>query len=103
MPAREEILQLIYNALDTVNDMYDDDKKITITKTEDSLLFNKELALDSLSLISLVVEIEESLEDKYDAEIMLADDRAMSQNVSPFHSFGTLTDYVMTLLEEAND
>lgn len=101
MPTREEILQLIYNALDAVNDMYDDDKKITISKAEDSLLFNKELALDSLSLINLVVEIEENVDDQYGAEIMLADDRAMSQSVSPFHSFGTLADYVVTLLAES--
>ncbi len=103
MPTRDEVLALIYTALDAVNEMYDDDKKIAITKAEESLLFNKEFALDSLSLISLVVEIEESIEDNFDAEIMLADDRAMSQKFSPFHSFGTLADYVMVLLKEAND
>ncbi len=102
MPSRDEILKLIYNALDTVSDMYDDDQKISISKTEDSLLFDKSTALDSLTLINLVVEIEECVEKEYGAEITLADDRAMSQNISPFYSFGTLADYVLISLKEIN-
>jgi len=102
MPSRDEILQLIYNAFDYVNDMYEGDQKINIPKAESSLLFGPDAAIDSLSLINLVVAIEESLEEQYGTEITLADDRAMSQTVSPFHSFETLTDYVLSSLKEAN-
>jgi acyl carrier protein len=102
MPSRDEILQLIYSAFDSVNDMYEDDQKINIPKAEGSLLFGPDSAIDSLSLINLVVAIEESLEEKYDTEITLADDRAMSQAVSPFHSFESLADYVLISLKEAN-
>ena len=60
--------------------------------------------LDSLGLINLIVAVEQNVEDKFDITITLADERAMSQEISPFRTVGSLADYIeMILVENKND
>jgi D-alanine--poly(phosphoribitol) ligase subunit 2 len=46
------------------------------------------------------VEVEQRINDAVGTEILIADDRAMSQTRSPFRTIGTLAEYVVTLLSE---
>ena len=66
---------------------------------ETALLGGKSV-LDSLGLVRLVLEVEQRVEDRYGASISLADERAMSQQRSPFRTVATLADYVETLAQE---
>jgi len=50
-------------------------------------------SLDSISLVSLVLLVEEALEDKMNMHFVLADEKAMSQKQSPFRSVSSLTNY----------
>ena len=54
---------------------------------------------DSLSFVSLVMDVEASLNVEHHLEISLADDRAMSRPQSPYESVTTLRDYIMELIE----
>ena len=56
-----------------------------------------------MDLINLVVAVEQNIEDEFDVSITLADERAMSQETSPFKTVGTLTDYIEMILEEKLD
>lgn len=67
--------------------------------TETALL-GKRATVDSLGLVTLIVELEQRIEEQYDLALTLADDRAMSQQRSPFRTVGTLADYVATLIAE---
>ena len=58
-------------------------------------LFGTNGILDSMGLVTLIVEVEQTLADRFDITITLADDRAMSQRSSPFRSVGTLADYIL--------
>jgi len=71
--------------------------------TEETRLFGQNAQLDSSALVSLLVEVEQQINDKAGTEIVLVDDRAMSQKRSPFRSIGTLAEYVMMLLSEKNE
>lgn len=57
--------------------------------------------LNSLDLVSVIVGLEERLEDEYGVSVTIADERAMSQRHSPFRTVGTLADYVHQLAAEA--
>jgi acyl carrier protein len=57
-------------------------------------------ALDSVGLVSLIVELEQQIADRDEASITIADDRAMSQKRSPFRTIGSLADYVQGLMME---
>lgn len=58
-------------------------------------LFGTNGLLDSMGLVTLIVEVEQALADRFNITMTLADDRAMSQRSSPFRSVGTLADYIL--------
>jgi acyl carrier protein len=71
-----------------------------VTPDENTRLLGRSSVLDSMGLVTLIVEVEQRLEADHDLVVVLADDRAMSQTRSPFLSVGTLADYVMQLAAE---
>jgi len=67
---------------------------------DNASLLGPQSILDSLGLVTLLVELEERLEDEFDLPLTLADERAMSQKSSPFRTVESLASYISTLLEE---
>jgi acyl carrier protein len=51
----------------------------------------------------LIVEVEQQVNETYGIDIVIADDRAMSQAHSPFRTIGSLADYIETLLKEPRE
>jgi acyl carrier protein len=60
-------------------------------------------ALDSLGLVTLIVDVEQRLADEYDVSITLASENAMSRRQSPFRTVGTLADYITELATGSGD
>lgn len=56
--------------------------------------------LDSLDLVNFIVEIEEALEEEFEFELTLADEKAMSRRTSPFMSIERLSDYIIERIHE---
>lgn len=98
MSNHERILQAIYHAVDEVNEELPKGK--TLAKSPEAVLFGQSGQLTSLGLVSLIVAVEQNIQDEFAATITLADERAMSQQHSPFKSIKTLSDYVSLLLAE---
>jgi acyl carrier protein len=67
----------------------------------DTPLFGRQGLLDSMGLVTLVVAVEQAIEDELGLSVSLADERALSQRNSPYRTVGTLADYAGTLLEVA--
>lgn len=65
---------------------------------EETRLIGQGAILDSLGLVSLIVEVEQRLSDELGIHLILADERAMSQKRSPFRSIGALADYIYDLM-----
>ena len=63
-------------------------------------LIGRQAVLDSLDLVTLIVDLEQRLEEEYGVALVLADERAMSQRSSPFRTPQSLTDYICLLIEE---
>ncbi len=64
----------------------------------ETLLFGESGLLDSVGLVSLIVAVEQEIENDLGVSIVLADERAMSQKHSPFRSIGALADYAASLV-----
>jgi len=64
------------------------------------ILYGKNGALDSLGLVNLIVGVEQAVEDKCGCSITLADERALSQENSPFTTVNSLAEYLSVLLNE---
>jgi len=63
----------------------------------DTVLVGKDAVLDSLGVVSLIVEVEQRLEGGHGISVTLANDKAMSQKNSPFRTVAVLTDHVMSM------
>jgi D-alanine--poly(phosphoribitol) ligase subunit 2 len=98
MSGSERILQAIYRAVDATNE--ERPKGKGLEKSPQTALFGKGGQLDSLGLVSFIVEVEQQVEEELGVAITLADERAMSQEKSPFMTIQSLADYVSLLVEE---
>tara|TARA_B100000686_G_C15842968_1_gene503557 strand:+ start:150 stop:455 length:306 start_codon:yes stop_codon:yes gene_type:complete len=75
-----------------------------IVFNENTVIYGCNSPLDSFALVNLLVAVEQNIEDEFDITIVLADDRAMSLEKSPFRTVISLADYIETLLrEQLND
>lgn len=101
MVSRELVEKVIFSALHNLNQERSADEQINVSPETE--LFGGESELDSLSLVSIVVDIEAEIAALSKVEISLTDDRAMSLEISPFKSVNALTDYILLLLSESND
>jgi acyl carrier protein len=94
----DKIIQLIYEVVDKINEQLEEEQKLE--RSADTVLFGRSGKLDSIGLVNLIVATEEIIEDEFGVTITIADERAMSQKKSPFRTIGSLTNYVLMLLEE---
>ena len=64
------------------------------------MLFWKDGILDSLELVKLISDLEENIYRKFGKQITLADEKTMSQRISPFRTVKSLVNYIDKLLTE---
>jgi acyl carrier protein len=98
MKSRTKILDIILKVVQSLNEERPENEQLNLS--ESTLLFGEGAELDSLSLVSLIVDIETAVTDEWDECISLTDDRAMDREISPFTDVRALTDYVFELLLE---
>lgn len=65
---------------------------------EHSRIFGGTAPLDSLGLVNFLADLECRVMEEFGREIVLASDRAMSRQRSPFRDVPSLTEYVLELL-----
>ena len=95
---RGKIFKIVFGTIAEFNGTYE--QKIPFELGEATPLFGKEGVLDSLGLVSLIVMIEQAIEDELEVSLILADEKAMSQATSPFLMVSLLVDYIDRLVEE---
>lgn len=89
-------IELVFAAIDTVNQMSDDGQ--AIVKAPQTPLLGDATTVDSLVLVNLVVAIEEAIMDETGKVVTLITEDSMTQESSPFDSVQSLADYVDTRL-----
>jgi acyl carrier protein len=98
--SREQLVALIVACLREVLATTSPDAGAQPACDEHTRLIGKTAVLDSMGLVTLIVDVEQAIESEFGAALILADDRAMSQTRSPFASVGSLADYAQALIEE---
>jgi acyl carrier protein len=90
-----EIQDVVLAALRNANLARKADAQLAIAP--DAPIFGPGSPLDSLGLVSLLIDIEEAMQDR-GIDITLGDARAMSETRSPFRSVPALVQYIETVL-----
>lgn len=96
--SKETVLDIVIECL---KDIAPDETKQNVRLNEQTVFFDCQdpnyVHLDSLQLVTLIVDVEQKMADSFGVTITLADSRAMSQKNSPFRSVGSLADYAYRL------
>ena len=94
----EKIDALLRAAL---RDLGDELGKPEIAAAGDELrLFGAQSPLDSMALVSLIADVEGRLAHELGVQVVLADEKAMSQARSPFRSVASLREHIVARVNE---
>lgn len=75
-------------------------QKAAVPINSETPLLGAGRVVDSIGLVTLLVDVENRVADQLGHSLSLMDDRAMSQSRSPFRSVGSLAEYLQTLVQE---
>jgi acyl carrier protein len=97
---KNELYNLIMKSMEEIISENENESKISVEDlNQDTRLLGRQAILDSLSLVSLIVNIEQKLSEE-NISVTIADERAMTQEKSPFRTIGSLFDYINMLIKE---
>lgn len=97
MLERQTALDVVLGCLRDAVDQAGGDASAVV---EDTPIVGPGAVLDSIGVVSLIVDIEQRLEMDHQVSVTLANDRAMSQKNSPFRTAGVLADHVLATEKE---
>jgi len=97
---KNEIKKILFKVVEEINENLDEDQQFELST--ETVLLGKDGNIDSITLVNLIVAIEQSIEDELDVEIILIDERALSQKENSFSTIGTLIDYIAQVIREKN-
>ena len=94
----EAIIDLIFRAIDEVNQLLPSDR--CLEKTLETILSNKseQGSLDSLGMVNFIVALEQLINEEMGVSVSLADDLIISEEHNPFQTVSILSDHLDRLL-----
>lgn len=95
---KEEIEKIILDSLIELGEELESEQLNHPTNA--TKLYGAKGVLDSLALVSLIADVEERVSQELGVEIVLADEKAMSQRTSPFRDVESFSDYIEKLIKE---
>ena len=93
---KNEITDVVLQTVVEYNKSVDDTDKILTEMDVD--LYGGDSNLDSLGLVSFIVGLEQNIEDKLNKSVSLANEKAMSQNSSPYKNLSSLIEFIQNEL-----
>lgn len=94
---RESALEIVLSSLrDAVEQNGGDSAGVNA----ETVIVGPEAVIDSIGVVSLIVDIEQRLEMDHQVSVTLANDRAMSQRSSPFRTPAVLAEHILATERE---
>jgi acyl carrier protein len=90
---RDKVVEILKSAVSELNEELQ--YETLENPGEETTLFGGDDGIDSLSLVRLVIDVEQRLKEELDIDASLADERAMSARRTPYRSIGTLADFAI--------
>lgn len=97
MEYKSRLLNVIYQAMDEVNETLPADKKLV--KAPGTVLFDPFGPVDSLSLTILIVAIEQKVESEFGVYVGLIDANTTAPENNPFLNIASLVQHLEGLLK----
>lgn len=95
---KKAIYDIVINQVKELNETLPPEQQFEVN--ENTILFGNGSNIDSLSLVSVIVDLELVFSDEFGHDISLTDDRAMTRVISPFDNITNLVDYIEEIVNE---
>lgn len=95
---RDRVVRTIYEAIGRMNELREASDRIACS--EETVLYGTGGSLDSLNLVSLILDVEQAINDETGGQVVLADERALAMRRNPFCDIRSFADHVVARLEE---
>ena len=92
---KERAIEIVLSALAGANDELAPEERFDVSAQ--TVLFGADAQIDSLTLVSLIVDVEQAVADGTGQVVTLTDERAMKRDPSPFRSADVLAEYIVEL------
>jgi hypothetical protein len=96
---RDRIVELVHRTVDEVNEDLEDDAKLS--RDVETILYGPGATTDSMTLVSLIVAVEENIRREFGLSVTLANEKAMSMERSPFRTLDSMIGYVFDVVRES--
>ncbi len=96
--SREILMKTVTEAL--ADALAEKSKPMPASVGPETEIFGRDSLLDSLGLVTMVMELETRLEEEHGVTVVLASEKAMSRRSSPFRTLGALVDYIEAELKK---
>ena len=97
---KSKIFEIVLEKLNELNSTFPSNERFQIN--DETILFGMGSCIDSMSLVSLIVDIEMYFSDSLSREFSLTDDNAMSREKTPFTSVSSLVEYIDEIINNEN-
>ena len=98
---KKQVVDIVLACLQqTILDMEENNELPVDSLNESTSLLGRRSVIDSMGLVTLLVNIEQKITEDHRITITIADERAMSQEKSPFLTVQSLSDYTWLLIED---
>ena len=94
---RSDIEELIYKVFD---DLMEQNDNLIIEKSTSCKLVGQDSPLDSLGLVNFLMMLEETISDKLNDKVTIADYEIISQSDSPLETVGKFIDFLYIKIGE---
>ena len=95
---KEKILQIIYKSIDQLNEQHSEDNRVE--KHLDTPLIGKGSSIDSLGFVTLIVSIEDYIEEQCNHSMTLMSDHSDQEATSPLRTVSTLSDHIYNAIKD---
>jgi len=92
------VTTILIQCINSLNSELPENKKLS--PTHETLLLAEGSNIDSLQLISVIVDFEEALAIHFKVQVSLTTDDAMSLTESPFYNVNSLANYAFSLISK---
>jgi acyl carrier protein len=94
--ASDKVFALVKGAIEELNEELEYDSLRDVTAG--TPVYGGDDGIDSFSLVTLIVGLEQQVEQAFGKTVPLADEKAMSMRNSPYRTAGTLIELILTRL-----
>ena len=99
MTSKILIQEIIFDSLKNLNEELLENNKREITI--ESPLSGIHGTFDSMALVNLILEVEDTINVKFNTNIMIVDEKALAKENSPFKTVAAFVNYVAELVNNA--